>query len=240
MLGAAPRAELAWLAAHGTLLQLDTGDVLSAKGAPRRGDAHRPLRSRRHLRGARGAGLRKMREWRAGEVAGLLPYSRLGVPPGDAVAQEPTLILSVPRERLRDLARECHEVTALLVHEMLDRARDFTAKDLHDDKLMSLGRLSAGLAHELNNPAAALERSASLLEDRLDDAEIATRALGAARLSDAQLAAVDADPHRLPRVESCRACVRQSSRPSARTRSATGSRITAWTATWRRCSPTRP
>src|ERR1035441_6208878 len=57
--------------------------------------------------------------------------------------------------------------------------------------MISLGKLSAGLAHELNNPASAIERSASLLEDRLEEAEAATHALGVARLSDAQLAAVD-------------------------------------------------
>ena len=45
--------------------------------------------------------------------------------------------------------------------------------------MVSLGKLSAGLAHELNNPASAIERSAALLEDRLRRAEQATRALGA-------------------------------------------------------------
>ncbi len=74
----------------------------------------------------------------------------------------------------------------------LDRARTFNANDLHDEKMVSLGKLSAGLAHELNNPASAIERSATLLEDRLNDAELATRTLGAARLTDEQLAAVDA------------------------------------------------
>jgi signal transduction histidine kinase len=58
--------------------------------------------------------------------------------------------------------------------------------------MASLGKLSAGLAHELNNPASAIERSASLLEDRLDESELAARALGAARLTDAQLLAIDA------------------------------------------------
>ena len=75
---------------------------------------------------------------------------------------------------------------------MLDRAREFKSKDLHDEKLISLGKLSAGLAHELNNPASAIERAAALLDQRLEEAEHAARALGAARLTDDQLTAVDA------------------------------------------------
>jgi signal transduction histidine kinase len=58
--------------------------------------------------------------------------------------------------------------------------------------MISLGKLSAGLAHELNNPVAAMERGVAMLEDRLEDTEQATRCLAAAALSDAQIAAVDA------------------------------------------------
>ncbi|MES2222986.1 MAG: HAMP domain-containing sensor histidine kinase, partial [Acidobacteriota bacterium] len=76
------------------------------------------------------------------------------------------------------------------VHSMVDRARLFTSSDLHNEKLISLGKLSAGLAHELNNPASAIERSAALLDQQLDNAEVATQALGAAKLSDHQIAAV--------------------------------------------------
>jgi signal transduction histidine kinase len=83
-------------------------------------------------------------------------------------------------------------ITGILVHTMIDRARLFTSGDLQNEKMISLGKLSAGLAHELNNPVSAIERSAALLEDRLGEAETATHALGAARLSDSQLAAVDA------------------------------------------------
>jgi len=74
---------------------------------------------------------------------------------------------------------------------MLDRARYFTSNELHDEKMVSLGKLSAGLAHELNNPASAIDRSAALLASRLDEAERTTRLLGAARLTDAQLAAIE-------------------------------------------------
>jgi signal transduction histidine kinase len=90
------------------------------------------------------------------------------------------------------MIRECPDVTAKLVHVMLDRARHFTSSDLHDEKMRSLGKLAAGLAHELNNPASAVIRSAKSLADGLAAAEAASRALGAAGLTADQRAAVDA------------------------------------------------
>jgi signal transduction histidine kinase len=178
------------MATHGTLRQLTEGEVLSPKDVPVSG-MFVVLRGHIAIYVDRGGGRRKLIEWRAGDVAGMLPYSRLVKPPGDSVAQEPSEILSIPRGDLVEMTRACHEVTAILVHKMLDRARVITSSSLQDEKMISLGKLSAGLAHELNNPAAAIERSAALLSDRLGEAEQAARALGAARLTDAQLAAID-------------------------------------------------
>jgi len=189
-LATAPRAELEWLIAHGSLRQLKEDEVLTAKGAPVTG-LFIVLTGHIAVFVDRGAGRHKVLESRAGDVTGMLPYSRLVTPPGDSVAQEPTEILTVPREDLPALIRECHEITSILVHSMIDRSKMFSASALHDEKLLSLGRLSAGLAHEMNNPAAAIERSAALLGERLEDAQQAARALGAFELSDEQLAIVD-------------------------------------------------
>ncbi|RPI19673.1 MAG: GHKL domain-containing protein [Acidobacteriales bacterium] len=190
-LGQAPREELAWLASHGSLRQMQSGDLLTKKGSRVEG-LFVVLSGRVAIFVDRGAGQHKIMEWREGDVTGMLPYSRLVTPPGDTVAQEPTVILAVDRDHLRSMIIECYEVTAILVHTMLDRARVFTSSDLHDEKMVSLGKLSAGLAHELNNPASAIERSAAALQDRLAESERASRALGASRLTDSQLAAVEA------------------------------------------------
>jgi signal transduction histidine kinase len=188
--GGAPRQELAWLAAHGTLRQLAEGDVLGAKGVPVTG-LFVILTGRVAIYLDRGTGRHKLMEWRGGDVTGMLPYSRMISPPADTVAQEPSEILAVPLDKVPVMIRECPEITTLLVHVMLDRSRHFTSSGLQDEKMISLGKLSAGLAHELNNPVSAIERGAALLENRLDESEQATRALGATRLTGEQLAAID-------------------------------------------------
>jgi signal transduction histidine kinase len=190
-LNAACRADLEWLAAHGSLRKLNTGDVLSRKGQNVEA-LYIVLSGRLVLFVDRGGGPSKAIEWRGGDVTGVLPYSRLVTPPGDVIAQEPVEILAIPREQFGAMTRECHEVTPILVHTMLDRARLFTSNDLHNEKMVSLGKLSAGLAHELNNPASAIERCAAMLEDRIKDSEDAACELAAAELTLDQIAVIEA------------------------------------------------
>jgi signal transduction histidine kinase len=185
-----PREQLIWLAEHGRVQRLEAGQQLYRHGD--RVDALQIVLSGHlviHI--DRGTGRRKAMEWRTGDVTGFLPYSRLATTPGDTLAQEPTELFSVARDHLPDMIRLWPELTAVFVHVMLDRARRFTSSDLHDEKLMSLGRLAAGLAHELNNPASAIVRSAKGFQEHLAGAEAAARALGGAGLTPQQLAMVD-------------------------------------------------
>jgi signal transduction histidine kinase len=189
-LGSAPTGEHAWLVAHGEPQRYEVGDVVTAKGTP----ALRllvVLEGHLVIRMDRGAGAHKIFEWKAGDVGGVMPYSRGASPPNDVVAEAVTEMLTVAKELFPEMIRECPNITATLVHAMIDRARQFTSSDLRDEKLISLGKLASGLAHELNNPASAVVRSATMLAKSLDTAETAARRLGAAHLTGAQLTAID-------------------------------------------------
>jgi signal transduction histidine kinase len=189
-LGGAPREELAWLVAHGQLRHYAAGETVSTPSSPVAA-MFVLLSGRISIHRVHGATRHKIVEWRAGDVTGALPYSRLGAPPGDSVVDEAADMLVVPRDALPAMTRECHELTSILVHVMLDRARFFTTSLLHDEKLKSLGKLAAGLAHELNNPAAAITRFAKTLPEVLTVAESAARQLGAVALTPGEAAAVN-------------------------------------------------
>ena len=190
-LGKAPAREHAWLIAHGSLRTYEVGEIVTKKGE--QSDCmYVLLEGHIVIRGDRGAGAHKIFEWKAGALGGTLPYSRMSSPPADAVVEERAEMLTLLPAVFGELTRECPVVTAACVHAMLDRARMFTSSDLRDEKLISLGKLSSGLAHELNNPASAVLRSAKMLAGSLNASEDAARALGAAHLSQEQLDAVDA------------------------------------------------
>ncbi len=186
----APASEHAWLAEHGTLHTYAVGDVITAKGTQAK---YLLVLFTGHLviRVDRGAGAHKLFEWRAGDLGGVMPYSRGASPPNDVIAEEVTEVLAIAKEQFPEMIRECPVITSTLVHAMVDRARQFTSNDLRDEKLISLGKLASGLAHELNNPASAVVRSAKLLSNSLIASDDAARQLGAAHLSGDQVAVID-------------------------------------------------
>jgi signal transduction histidine kinase len=189
-IGNVPRAELDWLVAHGTLERYQENDMIARKGQPVEAMYIILSGHAAHMLDQAGA-WRKAIDWYAGDATGMLPYSRMATAPGNSVILEPTEIFRVPRENLAALPINCPTVTASLVHVMVDRAKAFKASDFQVEKMASLGKLAAGLAHELNNPASAAARSAKLLADALAESEEASRELGAADLDDRALMAVE-------------------------------------------------
>src|SRR6185369_3344381 len=116
-------------------------------------------------------------EWGPGQISGAMPFSRMRIAPGVGFAEQTSEVLTFHRDHFPQLIHECPHLTTICVHELLERVRLNVRNDLHDDKMSSLGRLSAGLAHELNNPASGASRSANLLVDALAAVETTTEAL---------------------------------------------------------------
>ena len=105
---------------------------------------------------------------RAGDVTGLLPYSRLTHFGGTGRAILPTRVLRLHKDHFPEMLRRMPELGQRLVALMSDRIRETTRLETQHEKLMALGKLSAGLAHELNNPASAARRAASSLLEALE------------------------------------------------------------------------
>jgi len=110
---------------------------------------------------------REMAIFEAQTVSGYLPFSRAKSAPSFAKAVEDTQILSFPAAKMPEMIADHFELTQALVHVMASRIRDFTALQQQSEKMMALGKLSAGLAHELNNPASAIVRGAASLKQHL-------------------------------------------------------------------------
>jgi signal transduction histidine kinase len=190
ILGKAPEWELAWLQAHGSLQRFVAGTFLMRAGEEVEA-LYAVLSGRVAIHVEKAYGRRKVMEWLEGDVTGTLPYSRMGVSPGDSVAEEDTELFALPREHLPRLIHACPETTSILVHVMVDRARRFTSSDLQDQKALALGKVAAGLAHELNNPASALVRSVKTLLQTLEQSRSAVRELALLGLTEDEFSVID-------------------------------------------------
>jgi signal transduction histidine kinase len=126
-----------------------------------------------------------------GDVGGILPFSRMKQFPLTARAITASRVLRFPASCFPDLIQKMPELTSRLVALMSDRIRETTRVEQQRDRLAGLGKLSAGLAHELNNPASAAKRAASQLRDMLKQIKDASHALGARELSPAQKAEIE-------------------------------------------------
>jgi signal transduction histidine kinase len=126
-----------------------------------------------------------------GDVTGVLPFSRMKQFTVGGKAITDCRVLRFPASLFPDLVQKMPELAQRLVGMMSDRIRETTRREQQRDRLASLGKLSAGLAHELNNPASAAKRAASQLRDVLKKIRDASHELGSRDLTVAQKAEIE-------------------------------------------------
>lgn len=161
-----PEEQLRWLLNRCEHLILKTSDFLFRKGDP----LNRMiilLKGSLSYQQKQNNGSRTLDEVVAGEVTGALPYSRATSAIAELKVQEEGEALSFSSDHFKEMILEHFELTEVLVHTMTTRVREFTRSQQHSEKMAALGKLSAGLAHELNNPASAVLRSSSELKKQI-------------------------------------------------------------------------
>src|SRR5215510_11759565 len=148
-----PEDQIDWFRGHAEELTLKAGDAPFRQGDP--ADAMFViLEGQLQARGEFG-GETVVFSSKPGDVTGVLPFSRMKQFPLEARASTDARILRFPSSLFPELVQKMPELTKRLVGLMSDRIRETTRMEQQRDRLASLGKLSAGLAHELNNPASA-------------------------------------------------------------------------------------
>jgi signal transduction histidine kinase len=184
-----PDDQIAWFMSQAEELHFKSGDSYFRQGDP--ADAMFViLEGQIQGRGEIG-GETVIFSMKPGDVTGVLPFSRMTQFTVGVRALTDATLLRFPSSLFPDLVQKMPELTKRLVGLMSDRIREVTRMEQQRDRLASLGKLSAGLAHELNNPASAAKRAAGQLREILKKIRDASHELGRRDLTPAQKSEIE-------------------------------------------------
>lgn len=161
-----PDNQLQWLIDNSERHTYQPGDAIYAPGEPQTG-THILITGRIRLCQMQNNEKRELLIIEPKSISGYLPFSRGYTSSVLGEVLEETEIMTFPIGKIQELIRHNFELTQALVQIMTNRVRDYTTFLRQSEKMMALGKLSAGLAHELNNPAAAVVRGALTLKKHL-------------------------------------------------------------------------
>jgi signal transduction histidine kinase len=161
-----PEEQLQWLIDNSTYLVLEDGERIFEPGEPISGTFF-IIEGNIFIYTMQNGTRREFDPFEPGDITGYLPYSRGKIAFGYGEAIGHTEVMKFPVEKSMEMIKNHFELTQALVHVMSDRVREVTALQQQNEKMMALGKLSAGLAHELNNPASAIVRDSVSLKKHL-------------------------------------------------------------------------
>ena len=156
--------EVAWLASYGEELELAAGEYLFLENDTVDGFYVLLEGELRVLRPVRG-GDEEVATHLPGEFTGQLAVLAGTVPRHRVRAVVPSRVLEVTSDAFRRVSAARPEVADVFISALSRRVRENQDWARQNEKLAALGKLSAGLAHELNNPASAARRAASSLRE---------------------------------------------------------------------------
>ena len=184
-----PEDQIAWFLSQSREIQLKAGEVYARQAEP--ADAMFVLLEGEFQWRGEFSGETFVRDLKAGEVTGILPFSRMKTYTLSGRVTSDARVLRFPASLFPQLVQRMPELATRLVGLMSDRIREATRYEQQRDRLAALGKLSAGLAHELNNPASAAKRATSQLRDLLKRIRDASHELGRRDLTAAQKAEIE-------------------------------------------------
>lgn len=185
-----PGEQLQWLIDQSELRQIPRGELIIEKDKPITGTYI--IRSGRiRIYQLQQGGIREVAIQGPNSISGYLPFSRGLIASNYGEAMDDTEVLHFPVEKIIELIHQHYELTQALVHIMTNRVRDYTALQQQNEKMMALGKLSAGLAHELNNPATAVVRGAVSLKEHLQLMPDTFKQISSIQMSEASVETVN-------------------------------------------------
>jgi signal transduction histidine kinase len=153
--------EYRWLAEHGIERKAAPGAVIFREGDAPIG-MNIMLEGEVHIRRAQSGNVSFFIA-RMGQMSGVLPFSRMKGYGGTGFAVGNVWTLDILKETFPEMLAAIPSMGQRCVSVLLNRVREITRIEQQAEKLTALGKLAANLAHELNNPASAAQRSAASL-----------------------------------------------------------------------------
>ncbi len=103
-----------------------------------------------------------------GQVVGEMALLRALPRTATVKARDAAQLVAIPKATFDDLLASSPDSARAVFSGLVNRMDDTAEQLRHNERMAQLGTLTAGVAHELNNPAAAVQRGASILLERVD------------------------------------------------------------------------